>query len=790
MPRRTCRSAVTLAGILAAASLASGDSGASVNLPLRGRDKVAGTLRPANDQECFLCDIPRGAALAVSLKGKSAGGPVFQLALLDGGTPVPGTSFVTKGPGVSLTQPFALAASGHYRVRVTGDGDNDGDYELKVAWKVRTSWSETGGPIDPAAQASFTFAAPAGGGATIDVKPAARSAFAAQILSVTGPDGPLVVPMGTSSHLVLSGLPSTGDYTVEFRNAAAAAGNWTARAKVKPPRTTAGSIDIRDSHLTGAFGPDHTVYGSVIGPTGGSLEISATFGPLDGTSVTVPMGALAGPTILTVSAAPPLALGAANHHAGPAVQFGPPGTTFDPSGTDPSKQATITIPFDPAFFPSGTDSLVVFVRSSSGALSAVPRPYVFGANIVSFTTSHFSSYQAASPGPRALSGDFLVLDFGGDEKAGFGGQYGFGLSRLVTSANGTAVFEDKQRVNWDDKGATGAFATLQQKFNNFPVNVQVSDDQTVVVVDPADPTSPTKLRRGASDDVLVGVKEPIVLLRRAGAPPTMSTVAGQWHVFHLGLGTRLTTGQLPGFSFELGGDAGVMNLLPDGTVTFASVSGVQANSVFPVGTWQSKADKTAPQGLTWSILDTNVRLGIPDLTYPILFTAALDGAVLVGRGTTPGGNKPDEGPAADLFVLVRVSSGAKLSAAVGDYFHVGGESDTVDAKSPAPGQGMNFIVTTATATIVKSGDLSATGIQDVYSHDGQGAPSEQHDLPISATLGRLSVKPDGSFTSTDGASGAFSRGGELFVKTIFDGKRFALDFGTPLGPPVTITKDK
>jgi hypothetical protein len=778
MLRTTYRHAATLAAIAAAGTLAFGASAGSVNLPVRGKDTIKGTLRPAFDEEYFICNVPQGAAFAVSLKGTSPTGPVFQPALLDDGGPAAGATFVTKGKTISLAPGFVAAASGRYRVEVRGDFDRDGDYELKIAWKTKAAWSSAGGPLAATATDSFTFAAPASAGAVIDVRPASHSQFSGTIVGVTGPDGALTVPPGTTSHLALSRLPSTGDYTVEFRNDGASDGSWTAKAKLKLPRVPADRIDIRDARLTGAFGGDHTVYGSVVGPTGGTLDVTATFGPLDGTSVDVPSGVLPGPTILTVSAAPPLATGA-DHPAGPAVEFGPPGTTFDPSGTDPSKQATITIPFDPAYFPSGTDSLVIFVRSSSGVVSEVPRPYTFGGNTVSFTTSHFSSYQAATADPRPLSGSFTVLELMFDELPNFEGDFGFGNHGLTADLAGSTLDTKKSLVRWSDGGAQGSSAFMAQNFNTVSLNVTVNDDHSVTTVEPNDPTHPTKFRRGASDDVLVGTAHPSLILRRAGARATVATVAGKWHFFHQVMDTRTTSTQPPGINLEFAGDSGVLNLLADGSVQVSSIRGFDANTPYPTGTWTDKAEGNVPTNVTWDLQDDgSVGLHPPDNPYPIIFNTALDGDVLVGFGVGFGSGQPDDGPASELFVLVRASTDAKLAQMAGQYFVTGLETDTADAKTS--GQGFDYRVQTLTVTIAGNGGVLVAGVEDAYSHDGQGLPFQLTDQPLAGPVGRITLKSDGSFTSTDGAVGAFSRKGDFFVRSVSDGTTFSLVFGTPL----------
>jgi hypothetical protein len=775
----TRRGIVTLAG-LAAAAVAWAAPAGSVNLPLRGRDKVLGTIRPASDLERFLCDIPRGAALSVSVKGKTRGGPPFVLDLQESGTPVPGAMFETRGTGQVLDQPFTVPASGRYTVRVQGDFEHDGDYELKVAWKPKTVWTEVDGPLSAASTTTFAFAASAGANATIDVRPAARSAFRGEIVGVDGPSGPLTVPPGTTSRLVLQRLPATGEYVVTFRNAGADAGDWAAKATVKPPKTRASNIDIRDGRLTGAFGGDHTVYGSVIGAAGGTLEVTGTFGPLDGTSVTVPGGSLSSPTILTVSAASPLGLPAGISGAGPAVDLGPSGTVFDPTGTNTALQAIVTIPFDPAYFPSGTDSLVIYVRSSSGELSEVPGPYTFGANTVTFATAHFSAFQAATTGPRALSGDFVTLELNGEANSQYGGRWIFTSHRLTADGNGAGIAGDALSVVWTDFGQQGSTATLNQSFNDISFTVTVEDDQHVTLTNTKDPKDVTRFRRGASDDVLVAEEDNVVLLRRAAGQPTVTTIAGRWHLFHLGLETRNAGAQPPVLNLGPTGASATVTLATDGTVSFSGVKSAASNTNFPTGTWTIEDVDGAPAGVTWDILDGSVRLLIPDFGFPVSMTAALGGDVLVGRGSSPNGDgDPNAGPWAEQFVLVRASSGAALADAAGQYFIVGSQFETVNA-SQGPGQGFEFRTQTLTGTLTKTGALSGVGTADVQSHDAQGEPFRIDNQTVDGGAGKLTLRPDGFFSSTDGARGAFSRRGDLLVRFVANGADYSIDVGTPL----------
>src|SRR5262245_59401524 len=99
--------AAAAVGAAAASALADG----TVDLQLRGKDKVAGTLRPVSDTECYVCDLPQGALLSVALKGAGKPFPTVGLALRVEGVDVEGAPIVTNTKGATIKS-YAVGASG------------------------------------------------------------------------------------------------------------------------------------------------------------------------------------------------------------------------------------------------------------------------------------------------------------------------------------------------------------------------------------------------------------------------------------------------------------------------------------------------------------------------------------------------------------------------------------------------------------------------------------------------------------------------------------------------------
>lgn len=757
---------VAAAALLAAASARAADS---VDLQLRGNDKVAGTLRPVTDTECYVCDLPRGAQLSVALKGAGKPFPTVGLALRLGGVDVGGAPIETNTKGATIKS-YAIEASGRYTVCVVGSGEVDGDYSANVSWKPRSSWVGTGGPLDPDAADSFSFAAPAGAMATIDVLPSPDSLFDGQINGITGPAG--FDPMGAAgTHAVIPVCPVTGDYTVKFKNSGVAAGEWTVKVKLKLPKISKGKVDVRDRSLAGAFG-DHTVYGRIVGEEGGIVLVGDdSGGELSGTSVTVPADALGSPTVITISATTTVHPEDGAYPAGPAVEFGPEGTTF---ATD----ATLSLPYDPAYFPGGIETLVVYVRDAEGNVTLVPGPYTVDElnHLVSFPASHFSAYQAAAKGARQLAGDFYVAELTHDVQNGFNARFGFGLHRVSFNGGRVDVNLSTAVIEWQDYAPEGSDAYLST-FNQFKqYDLSLPDDATAILSNKQDPSDSATFTRGASDDVLVGRGQTLIALRQARQSPNFGSVTGRWHVFHMSArGSRLLSTSPQSAELGLSGETGELTLRPDGTVGTDGFRVLDAQSGFPSGTWSFSSGGSPPSGITWSVGD-----GIVFITPPegdgnqFQLYAALDGDVLVGQPFSSG---QTEGQT-DLFVFVRASSKQTLSAFAGLYSVAGQEVTTEDRASP-PGQGMTFQDYTLTSTVGASGSTSLAGTMNITGHDAQGVPQGAFDVPVSGDTGRLTLDADGGFSLPHGVRGAVSARGDFAIQAVFVPGSFSMYFSTP-----------
>src|SRR5262245_3163665 len=155
----------------------------SVDLQVRGNEKVQGTLRPAEERENFLVEAPLGARITASVKAQGTGGPVPQLDLVDDALTVLATG-TTRGRSTKLA-PFTAASSEMLAVRVFGDGELDGDYQLKLKVTPQKTWpGESEEALAGATETEFEFHAPANASCSIDLRSAARSPMTPRIVRV------------------------------------------------------------------------------------------------------------------------------------------------------------------------------------------------------------------------------------------------------------------------------------------------------------------------------------------------------------------------------------------------------------------------------------------------------------------------------------------------------------------------------------------------------------------------------------------------------------------------------
>lgn len=119
-----------------------------------------------------------------------------------------------------------------------------------------------------------------------------------------------------------------------------------------------------------------------VGAAGGTVSHS------DGTTVTVPMGALTATANITISSVDATAP-AGTVIVGPAYDFGPEGTVF-------SQPVNITLPYQTSKIPAGrTANDIVIYTAARGSTQYTALATGLGSGTVSTTTTHFTVYLPA-----------------------------------------------------------------------------------------------------------------------------------------------------------------------------------------------------------------------------------------------------------------------------------------------------------------------------------------------------------------------------------------------------------
>ena len=135
-----------------------------------------------------------------------------------------------------------------------------------------------------------------------------------------------------------------------------------------------------------------------VGTGGGTVSGS------DGTSVTIPMGALNSQANITISSIT-VAAPAGTVIVGPAYDFGPEGTTF-------AQPVTITLPIDPSKIPSGrTAADVKIYTAPKGSTNYTTLVTTAGSNnTVTASTTHFTVHLPAAPAAAVAGSDMAMAD--------------------------------------------------------------------------------------------------------------------------------------------------------------------------------------------------------------------------------------------------------------------------------------------------------------------------------------------------------------------------------------------
>jgi hypothetical protein len=775
---------------LAAGVLAGAAGGAAADehvlFEVQGKDTVLGTIRPADETEGILGKLAAGTTLKASVKSTQKSGPIPTLQVLLGGVPVAAAQTTTKGRATTLA-PLVVAASGTYKVVVAGDGVLDGDYQLSVNWTPQKAFAGTG---TSAGAATFGFSAPAGSVVSVVLAATKGSAFVPNLDDIDGPAAS-VVPLSGGGKASGVTLAQGGDWTLHFHSATGD-GPYKVSVKVAPPKVAKHKVDIRDSTLSGAFGGSPNVVGSVVTPgDGGTVTVDDATSPIDGSSVTIPPDSLGKTTTVFVASAAPYTPPGGDHPAGPAVEFGPSGTTFDTS-----KPATVTIPFDPNAFPGGTSALVVYVKDSKGEIQPVlpTSSYVFGANTVTFTTSHFSTFQPATNAARgAPFGTYTIAEVTGVPAMTFSGSTGVGMGIAFLNTNGFSSIEDLQLVTLHAAGvaAPGPSAQLDAQTADVNGGLISQVDDTTIDVTTSFGTAVGRLRRGLDDQVLTFQHTPgdlriggRVLLRRIDGRPTLNSLAGKWNVlvWEMGSAAKPASGAAT-IPVSVVCDAGDAVIGTDGKVAFHLASRVKRSTDLPSGDW--KRETSVPG-------TTNASIFIdPDFIVNLQFTAgttsALDvcvnGDVLAGRlvDIDRGFGVADAQVA--LMLLVRQSSAASAALVAADYADDSGGVDlhAPDGSPPPDTFGAQWHAEWATTTISAKAQLTTFGTRCLSITGAIDPTTSFTEFPVTSPA-RVTIAPDGTFAvpslSYAGAAGR-SGGYVLYLRRDATMQGFGIEVRLP-----------
>ncbi len=771
--RRTVASTISVALAAVAAAWAASARAGSVDLELVSGQKVQGTLNPWDEEETFLCDVVRGSKVKASVKAKGKAGAVPDLELLEDGFPVDGAESRLRGRGHALA-PFVATSSGPHAVRVWGEPDLVGDYQLTVAWTPRKSWQDED---DSAERTESTFAAPAGATVTISLAAAPGSAFVPYLTELEDADGNVVDLSEDGARSGPHTMTTSGECTVRFDNDGDDDGRWRLKVTVKPRKLPRAAVDLRDAALGGAFAGNGVVFGRVVDDeAGGVVTAEDTGSPIDGSSVTVPPGAMGGPAVITIAEEQVYLVEDGIHPAGPAVKFGPSGQSFSP-------KAAVTIPFNPAAFPGGTDSMVVYLRNdATGELEPVPQdpPYEIGLDTVTFYTSHFSTAQATSTEPRPFEGEFVALTTEAYLDYDFGGSFGVGLYDFAVDSDGTVQLTgDTATLHWSIYRSveTTAFAMLES-WPDSSTGFSFVDDDSSVWIDVGE-EGYLELRRGRSADVLVSNTDEgaVLLLRRARGTATPAAVAGKWHLFELGC--RADSNEPGRVGLDLQAGRGLVTLTSDGRVTYLQEAEVNSQVHLPDGAWERDTESGGKFQATFAIEDGDVVIDTGEDMLRLV--PVVRGDVLVGRTVRPSAETGGD-MAVTMHVAVRASTAASPADVEGLAFRAALSLLTQDRASPAQSSydvGFDFLEVAHDG----SGKRSFQGSGVSVTHDTDGVPMENY-VEIPTANGSYAVLADGTYSEgTPVSDGALSRGRDLYVTTRFEGPLFEIGLGVPAAAP-------
>ena len=761
----------------------------SVDLDVGFKLKVDGSIRPIDERETYVVDAPRGARLIAEVKRKGPGTmlPTFEVVRPgEAGTLLPAPT--EKGARLDHE---ALAESGEHRVRVVGDGANDGDYRFKLKVKPQKKWQ--GGPaapLAPAATDTFTFAAPTGATARIVVK--ADVPDGARAVSVTPPSGPaqaLPVPEGGASKHVVRALEidETGEHTLLLRNDGASPALVTVVVDVAPRRTKKAVIDLRDTP-DDVFDEDDALVGRVVDEDGGVVDPAPGGPDLGEIVVDVPPGAVSDPIVVTAESIENYFVDDEQNPGGEAFDLGPDGQEF-------SEAVTVTMPYDPDAYDDPENELTVAVQNDdTGEIEIVPGPYDIDtiAHTVTFEVEHFSSFQSISRRARPVVGEFLEVGVTQRLGSAFGGGLTVNLADVVAqpgSRTGNLVQRTPDGVflDWFTGDGTAASGF------HFPGltgvgSVAVTDNERFAFDIRGQQFA---FRRGRTRDVAVGLSPAglqtggalSVLLRRAKRDPTRLSLSGKWHVLVLEFGAD-TDGQQTSVALHHVVQRTTVDVAPDGAVVAGKTMRTKSTATFASSSWTTTTDKRRPgEGvIVPSGRDAllTMPLGLDGQLSVVALSPVVRGDMLVGRAHRL--ERDGATAVVRLVFFVRAGDGFMPGDLDGNAFITALNTQVEDIQqgvvgSPRPGRS----VTTRTDDVTFDGGrrlLGVAGLQASIRHDANGVPQVSSDSDP-APGRNFKIKPDGRLSVGGIAAGFVARRRGFAVLAPGTPGRFGLMFVVP-----------
>lgn len=762
----------------------------TVDLQIQARDRVQGTLRPVAERESFLIPMIEGDQVTATLKRLGRDGPVPRLELLNGDlASVTEPTLTSRG---AKLRKFEVPGADDFRLRVSGDGVLDGDYDLSVKVKSKKRWVGTADEeLAPQGTTTFDFSAPVGAEVTITFQRKGGGDFVPHVTSVTGPGGfdRDYQTDGGRKHVVGPiTIDTAGRYTAELRNDGTEPGLWKVVCKVKHRKLIRRTIDLRDEALTGEFDDEQPVFGRLVGSEGGLVDPPDDGSSIDGAILDVPAGALDVPTILTVAEANEFFVDDDTFASGLSVSLGPSGTIFN-------TPINVTLPFDAQGFDDPLDELQIFVTNQeTEELELIPGPYTFGDDSVTFPVSHFSGFQPTSTRPRPFRGEYVELEVATVHQTGFGvsvrfalnelsgqtgprtgnvfgrtvdrrdfafgspaaGQFQGGLTRTQEATNGTATLGGQDQVRLEDAtiGARTLFRGRSRQFLNAP---GIGPDEAGV----------------------------LLALRRTNGRPTAKTLFGEWRF----VVWEFATERLPDGSGRITetGQTGLLDFKPNGDVRAKETTTVAKTAPYPRGAWQTQSDKARPPVGRFEIDGRDVQFTMslgsaPELTDVKLIPTA-KGAVMVGvAGVVQGPSNNTNRFASRMVLLMRTDPGVpptKLAGARYRFFGLTHEHVSAATVSALP---------TRIVTEQQSLDLVHDG--EIVRILGQRRrlvpnPTGRVDEVVTPEDRRVPYRFDkrGAYRQAQAPSpGILVRGGALLVLPSFGPDGISLGFGLRARP--------